>query len=119
MKLSVVREDKYAIIKLADRIEWENARELDCLVKNLLDEKVYHIAFDLNDVSFICSGGIGALVYNLNSARKNGGAIYILSSNEYIDFMFETLKFDMVFEGYLYPSIEDFRDRVITKQQSA
>ena len=73
--------------------------------------------FDLNAVTYICSAGIGALVYNLNTVRQNNGAIYIISSNEYIEYMFQTLKFDMVFDGYIYPSIDEFKRRIIEGPQ--
>jgi len=119
MNLSTRRIGEYVVLTLSQRVGWEDARRLDETVKRLLSEGTYHIAFDLNGVSYICSAGIGALVYNLNTAKKNGGALYIISSNDYIDYMFQTLKFDMVFEGYIYPSIDDFLSRMCGKDGKA
>ena len=116
---AISHEGEFAIIKLSDRIEWEEARELDTLIKSMLEKGSYNIAFDLNSVTYICSAAIGTLVYNLNTARKNSGAIYIISSNEYIDFMFETLKFDMIFEGFIYPSYDEFQQKIIQAHGSA
>ncbi len=116
MELSVAKDNKYTVVTLGGRIEWEDARQLDQTIKGILDNRSYYIAFDLNKVSYICSAGIGALVYNLNTVKKNSGAISIISSNEYVDFMFETLKFDMIFEGCIYPSLEEFRRRTLEQQ---
>ena len=113
MRFSIRRQKQYAFFTLADRIEWEDARQLDDAIKKLLAEKIFHIVFDLNEITYICSAGIGALVYNLNIVRQNGGAIYIISSNDYIEYMFQTLKFDMVFDGFIYPSMEEFTHTVI------
>jgi anti-anti-sigma factor len=116
MKLSVIEISKCKVIKPAGRIDWESARRLDKEIQSIIDEGYCHIAFNLDDVTFICSGGIGALVYNLNKVKKMGGAIYIISSNEYINYIFETLKFDLVFEGYQYKTFEEFANNVLEKE---
>lgn len=108
---------KFKVIKLSGRIDWENARLLDKEIQSIIEDGYSHIVFNLDEVSFICSGGIGALVYNLNKVKKMSGAIYIISSNEYINYIFETLKFDIVFEGYLYKSYENFEAEVLEKQK--
>ena len=47
-----------------------------------------------------------------------GGAIYVISSNEYVNYIFETLKFDIVFDGYLFDSYENFSEQVIQRRES-
>ncbi|MCX7727563.1 MAG: STAS domain-containing protein [Chitinispirillaceae bacterium] len=117
MELSITEiKNKYKVIKPIGRIDWESARLLDKEINQIIEDGFYHIVFNLDEVNFICSGGIGALVYNLNKVRKKNGAIYIISSNHYINYIFETLKFDIVFEGYLYKTFEDFASAVLEKE---
>jgi anti-sigma B factor antagonist len=116
MKLSVTAIGKFKLIKLGGRIDWENARNLDKKIQNLVDSGHYHIVFNLDEVTFMCSGGIGALIYNLNKIRKNNGGIYLISSNHYIEYIFETLKFDIVFEGYLFKTFDEFLEKVVDCQ---
>ncbi len=118
MEISVADIRKFKIVGLIGRLDWENARLLDQKVREMINEKCYHIVFNLDEVSFICSGGIGALVYNLNKVKKLGGAIYIISSNQYVNFIFETLKFDHVFNGYLYDTYDDFHAKVVEADDS-
>ncbi|MBD3392730.1 MAG: STAS domain-containing protein [Chitinivibrionales bacterium] len=118
MDFDIRSEGKYKIVKLTGRVEWDRARELDGAVRQLIADGCAHIAFDLNEVVYICSAGIGALVYNLNAVKKRGGAIYIISSNEYIEYLFETLKFDMVFEGRIYPDLDAFRATAIERRET-
>jgi len=115
MELAITEINRYKVIKPKGRIDWESARVLDKEIQRIIDEGHNHIVFNLDEVSFICSGGIGALVYNLNKVRKTNGAIYIISSNDYINYIFETLKFDIVFEGYLYKTFESFATEVLEK----
>lgn len=118
MELSITEIGNFKVVKPSGRIDWENARVLDKEIQHIIDSGFYSIVFNLDEVSFICSGGIGALVYNLNKVRKMGGAIYIISSNDYINYIFETLKFDVVFEGYLYKTYEDFSLNILEKSRA-
>jgi hypothetical protein len=47
--------------------------------------------------------------------KKLGGAMYIISSNEYVNYILETLKFNIVFDGFLFTSFEHFREQIIEK----
>ncbi len=118
MELSVTDVKKYRIIKVSGRVDWESARLLDKEIHQIVDEGFCNIVFNLDEVTFICSGGIGALVYNLNKVKKMGGAIFIISSNEYVNYIFETLKFDIVFEGYLFSTYEQFADQVLEAKEA-
>lgn len=118
MDLSVSQNGKFKIIKVSGKVDWENARLLDKEIDQIVEEGFCHIVFNLDEVTFICSGGIGALVYNLNKVKKMGGAIYIVSSNQYVNYIFETLKFDIVFDGYLYDTFENFSEQVLERQQA-
>jgi anti-anti-sigma factor len=115
LKLTVTDLNHFKVIKLCGKVDWENARVLDREIQRLIDNEFVHIAFILDEVTFICSGGIGALVYNLNKVKKMGGAMYIISSNEYVNYILETLKFDIVFDGCLFDSWDKFRDQVVDK----
>ena len=119
MELSVTDFGKFKIIKPSGRIDWENARTLDMEINRIIDEGFYNIVFNLDEVTFICSGGIGALAYNLNKVKRKGGAIYIVSANDYINYIFETLKFNIVFEGYYYKTFEEFSAESLDSDASA
>ena len=113
MKITFTDIDKWKIIKPNGRIDWENARTLDLETKNLIESGSYHLVFDLDDVSFICSGGIGVLAYNLAKVKRKGGAIWIISNNEYVNYIFETMKFSIIFEGYFFKTFDAFKAAVM------
>ncbi|MDG5814280.1 STAS domain-containing protein [Chitinispirillales bacterium ANBcel5] len=115
MELSITSIADFKVIKPVGRIDWENARVLDKEISAVIDDGFSQIVFNLEEVSFICSGGIGALVYNLNKVKKMGGGIYIISNSEYINFLFETLKFDIIFEGFLFKTFEQFSEKILDK----
>jgi len=115
VELSVSELKKFKIINVSGKVDWENARKLDNEIQKIIEDGFYHLVFNLDEVSFLCSGGIGALIYNLNKVKKNSGAIYIISSNEYVNYIFETLKFGIVFDGLIFESFQQFEERVVNQ----
>lgn len=116
MEFTVTTMSKFKVVKPSGRIDWESARLLDKELQRLIDDGHCRIVFNLDEVTFICSAGIGALVYNLNKVGKMGGAIYIIADNEYVGYIFETLKFDLIFKGYMYKTFDEFSVAVLDKE---
>jgi anti-sigma B factor antagonist len=114
--LAITQVGKFKIIKICGKVDWDNARLLDKEIQRVVDEGFAHIVFNLDEVTFLCSGGVGALVYNLNKVKKSGGAMYIVSSNEYVNYIFETLKFNIVFDGLLFDTFDSFREQIMEKE---
>jgi anti-anti-sigma factor len=115
VELAITETGKFKIIKICGKVDWDNARLLDKEIQRIIEDGFSHVVFNLDEVTFICSGGVGTLVYNLNKVKKLGGAMYIISSNEYVNYILETLKFSIVFDGFLFTSFEHFREQIIEK----
>lgn len=113
MELSIAVIDRFKVIKVSGKVDWENARVLDSEIQRVIEEGNRELVFNLDEVTFLCSGGIGALIYNLNRIKKEKGAIYIISSNEYVNYIFDTLKFNVVFDGLLFATFEEFQEKVM------
>jgi anti-anti-sigma factor len=107
-------EGRFKIITLTGKIGWEDARDLDEQVSRFIDvDRFIHVVFDLDNVTFISSGGIGTLIYNLNKVRRENGQVYLVAANKYMNYMFEILKFDIVFDGFLFKTYDDFHKKII------
>ena len=113
MELTVTEISGFMVIKPTGRVDWEGARYVDKEVQRLIDEGKLHVVFNLDEITFMCSGGIGALVYNRNKLTQLGGTVHVIADNEYISYIFEALKFDMIFEGYMYKTFDEFTAAVL------
>ncbi|MFP4007651.1 MAG: STAS domain-containing protein [Spirulinaceae cyanobacterium] len=71
------------------------------------------ILIDFNDVTFMDSSGLGALVLALKTVRAAGIKLYICSINDQIKMLFELTSMDRVFE--IYPNRETFEKQVLSK----
>jgi anti-anti-sigma factor len=113
MELRITHNDSIALLIVKGKIGWDNSRILDAQIHKMVDKGCSHIIFNLDEVSFLCSGGIGALMYNMKKVQGSGGDIYIVSSSDYIQFLFATIGFNIIFSGRIFKSFEEFDDRVL------
>ena len=67
-------------------------------VSQLVDTGVDIVLIDFQDVTFMDSSGLGALVLALKTVRAAGSKLYICSVNEQIKMLFELTSMDRVFE---------------------
>jgi anti-anti-sigma factor len=82
-------------------------------ISNLVESNVDIVLIDFQDVTFMDSSGLGALVLALKTVRAAGGKLFVCSVNEQIKMLFELTSMDRVFE--IFPTREDFDNSVIAK----
>lgn len=58
------------------------------------------VLIDLQDVNFIDSSGLGALVSAVKIVRNAGGKLYVCSINDQVKMLFELTKMDRLFEKF-------------------
>lgn len=80
-------------------------------ISNLVDSGVDIVLIDFQDVTFMDSSGLGALVLALKTIRAAGSKLYICSVNEQIKMLFELTSMDRVFE--IFPNREEFENSVV------
>ena len=76
-------------------------------ISELVDNGANIVLVDFQDVTFMDSSGLGALVLALKTVRAAGGKLYICSINEQIRMLFELTSMDRVFQ--IYSNQDDFR----------
>jgi anti-anti-sigma factor len=113
MELRINSNSQIALFVVKGKIGWDNSRILDSQIHKMVEKGCTHIVFNLDEVTFLCSGGIGALIYNMKKVQETGGDIYIVSNSDYIQFLFATIGFNIIFSNRIFKSFEEFSDRVL------
>jgi len=111
MELKITHNSKIALFIVRGKIGWDNSRILDTQIHKMVEKGCSHIIFNLDEVTFLCSGGIGALVFNMKKVQTNGGDVYIVSNSDYIQFLFATIGFNIIFQGKIFHTFDEFRDK--------
>ena len=112
MQLDITTIGDYQVVKLTGKIGWEHAHNLDKQINYLIGEGHRKIVFNLDEVSFICSGAIGSILYNMNKFKGVGGGIYLIAASEYVNMVFKSA-FGALVEGAMFESFDEFRQRVM------
>jgi len=67
------------------------------------------ILIDFQDVTFMDSSGLGALVLALKTVRASGAKIYICAINDQVKMLFELTSMDKVFK--VFPNRNEFMNQ--------
>ncbi len=113
MELRINSNGKVALFIIKGKVGWDNSRILDTQILKMVEKGCTFIVFNLDEVTFLCSGGIGALIFNMKKVQDEGGDVFIVSGSDYIQFLFATIGFNQIFEGRLFETFEDFSETVL------
>ena len=80
-------------------------------VSQSVEEGSEIILIDFQEVTFMDSSGLGALVLSLKTARSSGANIYVCAINDQIQMLFELTSMDRVFE--IFATRQEFEEKIL------
>ena len=109
--MNITIEEKNDIVVLyvkEERLDAHNSGDLKLEMNRLFGEGKKNVLVDLDDVRFIDSSGLGALVSGFKNAISNQGNLKLSSLQPQVKSMFELTRLHRVFE--IFPSSSDALD---------
>jgi anti-sigma B factor antagonist len=97
------------VIQPAGRLDITNAAQLRRQVNDLVASKPNYLLVDLQNVVFMDSSGLGALVSALKSMRSIGAEMVLCSPNEQVNMLFELTSMGKIFK--IYKSKKEFSSK--------
>ena len=92
--------DGIAVLDINGEIDLYNAPEIKETIKKQMDGGLKKVIINLDNVSYIDSSGIGALISSLSNLKKVGGGLKIIKINDTVRKVFELTKLTSFFEIY-------------------
>lgn len=89
---------KYKVLKPSGLLDGQNANQIRREITDSLDLGVNIIRVDFQEVSFVNSSAIGALIASLKMVRAKGGEMFLYSLNDQVRMIFELTKMDQIFK---------------------
>lgn len=106
MILKVEEKGEVVLIQVKEeRLDAHNSGELKNQMLNLFEEGKNHIVIDLQDVRFVDSSGLGALVSGFKNASARNGNLKLCGLQPQVKSMFELTRLHRVFE--IFPGTEE------------
>ena len=79
-------------------------------ITQLVNSGTKMVLIDFQDVTFMDSSGLGALVLALKTVRAAGGKLFICSINEQVKMLFELTSMDRVFQ--IFANRDEFTNKI-------
>ena len=80
-------------------------------INDMMETKPDIVLIDLQDVTFMDSSGLGALLSAFKTVRSAGGKLYICSVNDQVRMLFELTRMDRVLEKFA--NRDEFNQQVL------
>ncbi|HNT33736.1 MAG TPA: STAS domain-containing protein [bacterium] len=97
MSETIIREGNRATVKPTQRFTASLSEQLKPELKDLVDQGVAEVIFDLLGVDDIDSISIGLIVSTHNSLKKLGGVVRVINVCDDIISLFKTMRLDQHF----------------------
>ena len=107
MKINIEKKNNISLFTISGRLDAANAEDFKA---SFLEEhkKTDKFVFDLSELDFLDSTGLGALVFSLRKSLENKGNLKLTNLNKKVRMVFEITKAYQVFDIY------DDREAAIT-----
>ena len=79
-------------------LDGASANQLRRDINDVVENGAEIVLVDFQDITFMNSTGLGALVATLRTVRSAGGELFICSLNEQVQMIFQLTKMDRVFK---------------------
>lgn len=99
------------VIKLSGIINTANSQELREKITQILNNGTKIVLVDCQDVTFMDSSALGALVLAFKTLRASGTKLFLCSINEQVRILFELTGMDKVFE--IFNNQDDFNQVIL------
>jgi anti-sigma B factor antagonist len=107
MHIEVAKDNGATVVRPnADRLDIEVAADFRARLLSLIDQGDRHLVIDLEEVTFIDSSGLGALVSALKTLKRSGdsGDVRLARVQPPVILLLEIIRLDRVFTAY--PTVE-------------
>jgi anti-sigma B factor antagonist len=103
MEIKERDESGMVILDIIGEIDLYNAPDIKSFILKKIENQKYNIIINLQEVSYIDSSGIGALISSLSNLKKYQGFLKITNIHDSVKKVFELTKLTSFFE--IFPDV--------------
>ncbi|MBL7816918.1 MAG: STAS domain-containing protein [Saprospiraceae bacterium] len=115
MRYSVDKQEKFTIFSLHDEnLNSILAPSLKAQFSFMCDEGISNLILDLNDVKYVDSSGLSAILLGDKVWKKTGGSFILTNLNPAVKKLIEIAKLDSVLT--IIPTIEECKEYILMEE---
>lgn len=101
MEISTKELKRATVVEISGRVDHETSPELEEALDKLIEDGNYNLVIDLENVEYISSRGLRALLTARKAARRwSRGDVKLAGAQEYIRETFDLVGFTQLFDMY-------------------
>lgn len=100
LKVNIKKRDNHVIFYLIGQLDAHSAPQLEKVISMLLDEKIQILVFNLSNLEYISSAGLGVFMSFIQDLRENNGDIIFTELNSRVENVMKLLGFNHIFKIY-------------------
>ena len=100
MEFTVTETKRCHLVRVGGRIDSSNAPELQEKLAGVVKAGARNLVINLEEVSFLSSAGLRALLSTLQAAKKQGGDARLAAASEPVRRVLELTSLDIHFKSY-------------------
>jgi len=113
----VKKSDCVYTVELKGSLDTETSPELEEKLKEIIDEKTKAVIFDMNELDYISSAGIAAVINTKKELKEKNASFAMLNLKPQIKKVFEVLKILPMFEIFDdMPEADKYIDQIIKEE---
>lgn len=85
MNLEFLEKEEFFVIKIIDRLDSLNAKDINDEIENKLNSVEKDVVFDFGDLNYISSAGLQVLISCAKNREAIGKKVFIFNPNEMVD----------------------------------
>jgi anti-sigma B factor antagonist len=97
-------ENSVVILDIVGEIDLYNAPNIKACINKKIETQKFNIVINMQEVTYIDSSGIGALISSLSGLKKYQGSLKITNIHDSVKKVFELTKLTSFFE--IYPDVK-------------
>ena len=100
LSIAVRQVGDVAVLLPAGFINAHTVREFEVALEGIVDRGCYSILINCQDLNYISSAGLGAIMGLIETVRENGGDILLSDLQENVFAIFDTLGFTQLYKVF-------------------
>jgi len=103
----------FHVIKPEGILDSVNTNNLRRDILDIINSEVKIVLLDLQDITFMNSSGLGALVATLKAVKNAGGELALCSLSDQVRIIFELSRMERIFKVFGNP--QEFKDEYLVQ----
>ena len=100
LQVHATQKDEAKILHIDGYINAHTVHEFEKSVQSILEEKMYRILINCQNLQYINSSGLGVLMGVIEEIQENSGFLYLSNMNDTVFNIFDTLGFTHLFKVF-------------------